>query len=321
MLILLVGVAALWSAAWFATARTLERAAETWLADTAAAGVIAGYDELSVGGWPLRLDLRVERPRLLHPATGLGWQGERARGGVALWAPLRPELVPEGQQVVWLDAAAWVLQARRLRGGVRLALRPAPVDGIEIVLSGAELRAPGGEIVRLAEGALRAAPGKGAPWAAVDLAGLAIERLDWPEDVAAPPGEPVARFSGRVEVAPVKTGPWPPTRIVLQELALDWGATRLRGGGSLDVAPEGWPEGRVTFEAEAWEPLVALVVSLGMVPADVAQTWLQVLAALEEAGGVEDVLEVPLIFERGRISFGPVPLGTAPLLAPPRPGD
>ena len=320
VVILLVVVAALWSAVWFAAARTLERAAETWFAETAAAGLGAGYDHLSVGGWPFRLQLRVERPRLLDPATGMGWQGEGVRGGVALWAPLRPEVAPEGLQVVWLDGAEWVVEARGLRGGARLALRPAPVEGVEVALSDAELRGPDGEVVRLAEGTLRVAMGEGVPWAALELAGLEVEGLDWPEDVAPRPEGPVARLAGRVEVEPMWALPWPPARIALRDLALDWGGTRLRGGGSLDVAPEGWPEGRINFEAEDWEPLVGLAVALGAVTAEVAPTWLQVFAALEEADGVEGVLEVPLIFQRGRMSLGPLPLGQAPRLAPPRTG-
>ena len=320
LLILLAVVAGLWSAAWFAAARVVERAAETWFAETAAAGALAGYDHLSVGGWPWRLELRVERPRLLDPGTGAGWQGDLLRGGVAVWAPLRPELAPEGAQVLLVDGVEWVLEAEGLRGGARLALGPAPVEGVELSLRAAVLRGPGGALVRLEEGVLRVAPGAGVPWASVELVGLEVAGLDWPDDVAPRPAGPVGRLAGRVEVEPLWALPWPPARIGLRDLALDWGDTLLRGAGSLDVAPEGWPEGRITFQAEAWEPLVALAVALGAVTPEVAPKWLQVFGAIEEADGADGVLEVPLIFQRGRMSFGPLPLGPAPRVAPPRAG-
>ena len=320
VLILLAVVAALWSALWFAAARGLERAAETWFAETAAAGMLSGYDHLSVGGWPFRLELRVERPRVLDPRGGLGWQGEGARAGVAVWAPLRPELVPEGAQVVWIEGAEWQVQARGVRGSARLSVGPAPVEGVEVSLRGAELRGPDGAVLRLEEGVLRVAPGAAEPWASVALAGLEVEGLDWPEEVAPRPEGPVARLEGRVAVTPAWVLPWPPARLSLRDLALDWGATRLRGAGDLEVTPEGWPEGRIGFEAQDWAPLVALAVALGWVDVEVAPTWIEVLGALDEADGVEGVLEVPLVFQRGRMSFGPLPLGTAPRLAPPRPG-
>ncbi|MGY6410202.1 MAG: DUF2125 domain-containing protein [Alkalilacustris sp.] len=313
-LILLAAVAVLWSAAWFAAARTLERAAETWFAETAAAGMLAGYDHLAVGGWPWRLVLRVERPRVLDPVAGLGWQGDVLALGAPVWAPLRPEAVPQGRQVLWIDGAEWALQADALLGRARLSPGGGGPEGATLVLRGGLLRAPDGAVIRLDAGALRFASGAGGLDAEVALTGLEAAGLDWPGELAPRPEGPVERLEAAVVLEPAGPLPWPPARLSVRELALAWGDTQLRGAGDLDIAAEGWPEGRIAFEARDWAPLVALAAALGWVPRDVAPTWLRVLDALDEADGRPDVLEVPLIFQGGRMGFGPLPLGPAPRL-------
>ena len=326
-LILLAGLALLWSAAWFTAARTLERAAETWFAETAAAGLLAGYDHLSVGGWPVRLELRVEGPRLRDPLTGVGWRGEILRAGVSAWAPHRLWATPEGKQTLWVAGTELALEAEALRAEARLALPAGRVDRLAVDLDGGDVRGAGPGPLRVARGRLRADLAEDMPWVTLELErldpeGLGLAQKGWPDEISPQPSGPVTRLAGRVAVDPSGTGaglPWPPARIELAGLALDWGDTRLRADGGLDIAPEGWPEGRIALQAEDWAPLLALAVTLGAVGREVAPTWLQVLAALEEAGDVPGLLEVPLIFQGGRMSFGPLPLGPAPRLAPPVP--
>lgn len=318
-------LAALAGGLWFAAARTLERGAETWFAETAAAGWRSGYDHLSAGGFPARLMLAVERPRLQEPLSGLGWQGAGLEAGVALWAPARPALRLQGPQLVMLGDQDLRLQAERLDAEVALRLPSGAPRAVTLTAQAAHLAPAAAEdawTLRLAAGTAQLAGLDGpAPELRLRLEGLEPAGLDWPADIAARPEGPIARVAARLaaglDAPPLEGGAL--RSLTLEALELRWGAVRLDGAGRLEIGPDGRPEGRILLQAQDWAPLLALAVAAGLVEREIAATWQQVLTTLQEASPEPDRLEVPLVFSRGRMSFGPLPLGLAPRLAPPRP--
>ena len=334
---LLLLLAALWAGGWFVAARVVERAAETWFAEVAADGVLAGYDHLAVEGFPLRLSLRLEEPRLVDPLTGNGWAAEGAEAVLALATPSRLRLRPAGAQTLWLDGQRLGLVAADLGAELHLqGMQPRPtaisVTAAEVVLSGlpaatgltADEPAPEGSwAITIARVAGQLGLVGAAPALALDLDGLDPDTSDWPTGIAPRPAGPIERLalSGRAEFdGPVEAG----GRLValqVEMLRMVWGATELSAAGRVEIDTDGLPQGRITTTAREWRPLLALAVATGAVTADLAPTWARVIETMQEAGPeparATGALEVPLVFQRGRISLGPLPLGRAPLLGPP----
>ncbi|MGY6634519.1 MAG: DUF2125 domain-containing protein [Alkalilacustris sp.] len=326
--VLLAVLAAVWSAAWFVVARTVERTAETWFAEATAAGALAEYGFLRAGGFPGGVKLLLEAPRLGDPVTGLGWRGGELRAGVQAWAPQRVDVVAQGAQTLSLGSWEAVMTGQSLAGVVRL--RRGQPKALLLAFRGVEVVAPQGTFVpapletraALAEATLELRRGTNDLRLDLTGSGLEVSGLDWPAQLAERPETPVERVS--LSVAAGFDGPpqpgAQPAWVGLETLEVLWAGGAVRGGGRLTLDGDGRPEGRIELEAEGWPPLVALAVALGLIEAEIGETWVRVLATLEAAGPKPGVLSVPVVFRDGWMSVGPLPLGRAPQLQATAPG-
>lgn len=312
---LLCALALVWAAAWLVGARAIERGAETWLAEQAAAGRLAEHEAVSVGGFPGRLDLRIEGLRLGDP-WGVVWEVPE----VALWlAARRPDRLHaalEGRQRLLFGSVAVTGEAERLDGSLRvggtaLALREAELAAVALRLEGAAAL----ELGRLAA-TTEAAPG------AEDRQRLRLSLGDLvlagPDGRPLPPLERLELEAGVLFDAPLDRHaagqPPQPLEIEIEAASAQWAGTQAQARGRLEIGPDGLPEGRIALELAGWRPLLELAVALGLLREDLAPTWAQVLGALEAAGDRPGVLPLALVFARGRVSLGPLPLGPAPRL-------
>ena len=309
LLRLAILLALLWAAGWFVTARVVERAAETWFAEQARDGWIAGYDALATGGFPGRVALDLEGVRMIDPVPATGWEADALR----VWAQaLRPRSVQArvpGPQRLWVAGTPLDLD-----GGLSATLRPGWAGGTpaaELAGSGLLLTGPAWQVALeiLEIAGVRTEDG-GAFSLAVDA--VTLDPRWVPE--GAPGQVDSIRLAGRGEFAEDASGAAAPERLVVEEAEIDWGATRLEAEGAVALDAEGRPEGRITFRAENWTPLLDLAVAAGLVRAEVAPTWARVFETLEDASGESGQLDLPLVFQQGRMSFGPIPLGPAPRL-------
>lgn len=141
---LVILAAVVWSALWFTAARSALRSAETWFAEQGAAGLEAGYGLLEVTGFPARLMLEIESPRLgdpfAGPPGGLGWASDTARIEAALPRPGTVTLQLPGAQRLALGPTPLTLTGDRLAvalrfGGLPLAPRRAEATGRALQLT------------------------------------------------------------------------------------------------------------------------------------------------------------------------------------------
>ena len=72
--------------------------------------------------------------------------------------------------------------------------------------------------------------------------------------------------------------------------------------------------GRITVKAKNWREILQIAVAAGWVPEGLAETLEDGLGLRAGLSGSPETLDAPLSFEKGRVSFGPIPLGTAPRL-------
>jgi len=78
----------------------------------------------------------------------------------------------------------------------------------------------------------------------------------------------------------------------------------LFGGGAQEDA-----QGVVAEEELAGE---GPELAAGLIKPEVAPTWVNVFALLAAQTGDPEDLDLPLVFAKGRMSLGPLPLGPAP---------
>ncbi len=329
LLALILGAAVLWGGYWFIGARAVERGATAWFAQS---GGTAQAGAISVAGFPNRFDLTVTAPEVFDPRTGLGWQAPflqifaliyRPHHLIAVWPEtqtiqtpmetlqiasdrMRASVVLEPGRALQLDRAALAAE------GLEINVTPALTDGFapwsvaatEMRLAGRQVAGrPNQHDLGLEITGLAPAPGL---IDAADLPGAMDQLLV------------EARVTLDRSVRLTDTTPPRPEVVEVRNLFARWGSAELHGNGTLTVEDDGTLTGRIDLRADDWRQILSIAVALRLIRPEVAPTWEAGLQMLAQQNEPESRITLPLVFNRGAVSLGPLPLGAGPRLARPR---
>ncbi len=320
-------LAALWSGYWVFGAEAVERGALAWLERLRSEGWEAGA-EVSVAGFPNRFDLTLEDISLVDPDSGLAWEAPRFQVLALSYRRNHAILVWPGEQVVRTPRGALTVAADGMRGSIRSRGGfDRELESLRIVAEGVAVDLPSGSRVGVPSAlfAVERRPESGAAY----RVGFSVEDAFLRRDPgsAVDAGAGPADRGGRVDLdatvafdSPLKVSSAEdrlprPTRIGIDGARLLWGDLDLSASGALDIAPDGTPDGRITLKMEDWRGALTLGVDAGYIPRDSApmlEGLLGALAGADPEGG--NALEAPLVFQRGGLWLGVIPLGRAPSL-------
>jgi len=321
ILTLVMVLAMAWCGYWFVGARWVKQGAEAALAGARAQGYRAEASGLSVRGFPNRFDLTVTDLRLANPATGYGWTAPFVQ---ILSLSYRP----------WHIIAAFAKQQQVQTPWQDLAVASDKLQGSVVFVPGTNLAL---DRLTVAGDGMRVTSDLG--WTVgVDTLRFSTRQVDGdrtrheinlemlglqpdPGVTAALPDFPETLEKLRLNAIVTLRVPldrragqsYPrASKVEVKEVRLVWGTLVLSGSGSVAAAADGLAEGRIALRLTNWRDAMPLAVAAGLITAEVAPTWLNMLALLAAQTGTPEDLDLPLIFARGRASLGPFPLGPAP---------
>jgi hypothetical protein len=302
------------AASWHAIAVGLSTAAQTRLQGSG----LAGASALSVMGFPGRFDLELQAPRLRSEDGLLEWSAPSLRLQVPSYR--LTTLAAEAADVQMLRVGQTVFALHH--DGMRANLSLSPTPSLPLRAAGFEaqkLRVFGASGFELAAAALNLSL-SAEPLAASYALSASLADLDLPLISLAhslPPRLEELSASARVRLsAPLDRHLRPEAGPQIEQIDLHasqmrWGDAQLSASGSLRVTPSGQPEGRLMLDTDNWRAVLARMVELGLVRRELLPSFEAIFAQL--AAG-KDALSIPLDFQRGRMSLGPLPLGAAPVL-------
>ncbi|WP_417718408.1 DUF2125 domain-containing protein [Salipiger sp.] len=313
IVVIVAGLA--WSGWWVYAAWSQRSAVEAWFADRRADGWEAGYDDLSVRGFPNRLDITFTGLTLADPDTRIVWEApffqilqlSYGRGHeILVWPDSQTLTTPNGRHEITSEG----LRASLIHDGdlVQRATLEASVLNIggESPLAMAGLTAAIGILSdRRYHLGLRADA-------------LATNRGDLIVDGGTTTDS--AALDAEVALdAPLRlSDPLPqPRRIDVKLAEYRAGKLEVNLAGAVDIDAEGRPDGRITVRAVNWRELIGLARESGQLQdsmADVLEDGLTLVAGLS---GNRNTLDLPLDFSGGKTWLGPIPLGEAPRLRLP----
>lgn len=325
---LILVIAALgWSGYWLAGSIALTRAVTGWFEARSAEGWLANLGDVSVSGFPGRFDMRLTRPELADPDTGIAWSAPAFDFTARSASPTRITATWPGIQTLASPFERIEIVSDRMEGTVGFAPNTAlALRNSDIALENVRLTSTAGWAGHLASGRLvtmRAERGANAHEILFDASDLTLPRairslLD-PTD-ALP--EAVGRM--RLDAYADFDAPWDRraledrrpqiTALELDDLRATWGELELRAAGQLVVDGAGVPTGEITVKATNWREMLAIAEATGAVPTELVPTAERALEFLARLSGPENTLDAPLSFRRGNVSLGPIPLGRAPRL-------
>jgi len=327
MLIAILAAAALWSGWWYIGARGLDGDLRAWLDGRADAGWVANYTDIAVQGFPNRFDSTITGLELADPATGVAWTAPTfqilrlsydADHVIAVW-PGQQSLASPHQRIT-IDSA----EAR-----ASVVFRPGSdfeLDRLSAIARDLRLNSNAGWSAELAEGRLATRPSEATPGhtdlaieatrlrpaspalaqlAAMDILPGVIDRLRIDATLG---------FDAPWDRAAVETRRPAITALELDKAELVWGQAEIWAAGELSFDRAGLASGSVTVKAKNWRDLLQVAVASGWLPQAMAETLEQGLGLLAGLSGSSKTPDAPLTFRRGKVSFGPIPLGSLPPL-------
>ncbi len=317
-----------WSGWWYFGATTRQNAVEAWLAERRAAGWVAETAEISVSGFPNRIDLTATGLDLADPAAGWAWRAESFQVLSLSYKPQHVIAVWPGEQIVSSPYETMHVTSALMRGSV--IFRPdtrLTLDRTSIEIEDMALRGETGWDATIAHANFATKQAEGGPDFAHDV-GLTAEGIVLPaaltDGIAGGAILPAAVERLHLDATLDFDRPWDRISVeegnpaleavVIRDVSLTWGELDLRGTGRLDVDARGFAEGRIDLRARNWREMIDLAAASGALAEGLAGPLRAGLGLIATLSGDADALKVPLDFEDGKARLGPIVLGDAPVL-------
>ena len=316
MLAAVTALALIWAGTWAFMAWSLRGDIETWFDDRRAEGWAAEYADLTVRGFPNRLDVTLSDIVLANPQSGTVWEAPFFQMFRLIYRPGHHILAFADTQQLGFDGKTYDLSSEGLRASV---ISDAEGRILRTNIEGQTLNISDRDgTLALAGFALGVSR---AERAESYLLGLGIDGVAGPHSSIA---------SGTAQAVTLRAvvdfdRPWslPPQAHQPQPQRLDIRLAEFRANpldlkltGAVDLDPTGRATGDITLRADNWREGIARAKANNTVPdwlADLAETGLGAVAAL----GNGTSLDVTVQIENGQARLGLLPLGTLPLLRLP----
>ena len=316
-----------WSAFWWFGPRAVDDQLRGWLDQQARSGWVANYSGVATRGFPNRFDTTISDLELADPATGVAWTAP-------FFSLLRLSYKPDHIIAVWPRTQTVASPNQRIEvqsdsARASLVFKPSTdfeLDRSSFVFKGISLISSAGWTASIAEGLLASRPSVRTP-GAIDIgfeaknmrpANAALAKL---AEAGVVPGnleqlkiDASVGFDAPWDRQAIETRRPQVTELDLNLLQLRWGQLDLWAAGELVFDARGRASGLITIKARNWRQMFQLAVASGWVPDAIQPTLESGLSLLAGLSGPRETLDAPLTFTNGKVSFGPIPLGTLPNL-------
>ncbi len=324
LVILIFTAALVWSAFWLWSWHSRSTAVEDWFADRTDSGWTARYNDLGIRGFPNRLDTRLTEIELQDPATGVGWQAPFFEVLALSYQPGHVIAVWPETQVLTVDRQSHRITSEGLRASLVYDTGTGVVDRSNLEAQVLNISGPGGSTALAGlNAALMTVEGQETTYRlgltakgfARSRKGLTAEML--PGSLAELRADAVVTFDQPWTTGALGSTRPQPTRIDLKLVEYKLGKLELKLAGDVRVDALGRLDGALTVKAVNWREMVTRLREAGEIPLSLADALEDGLALIAALSGNQRTLDLPLKFQGGKVSLGPVPLGEAPRIRLP----
>ena len=270
----IVAVIVGWSVWWYILATARDNALTLWLENRRAAGWVAEASDISVGGYPARVDSRVTGLDLADPRGGWSWRAETLDILQLAYKPQHVIAILGGEQVVATPYDTFRATSDTLRGSI--LFRPNPrleLDHMTFEIAGMTITGDAGWTTSIGKAVLatrQAADGERFAHDLVfDAENLVVPRLAEAADGVLPAAlntislDSTLRFDRPWDRATIEGDNPVLEGVEIRDLSLTWGKLDLRGRGTLTVDADGFAEGRIDLRARNWEEMLTVAERSG----------------------------------------------------------
>lgn len=327
LIVVVLVSATLWGGYWFVGSRAVESGLTAWISQQRGNRLDIDYTSLKTRGFPNRFDTSIQNIAIENPQTGVSWSAPffqifalsyKPNHIIAFWPneqtiqtpnekiditsdQIKASVVFDPGTTLTLNRSSFELDQLGLIsdlgwstkiGSGLFASRQIPdrKNSHGVALNLTDIR-PSAEILATLD------PKSSLPKVIRNLNIDTVLEFDMPLDRFALEGQPPR----------VKT-------FNLTALKFNWGKLDIQADGKININRAGVLNGRVNLSTKDWRQLLKLAVAADVVKKNISQTVENALEIMAQMSGDPKTLETPLIFNNGRMSLGPIPLGPAPRL-------
>lgn len=325
LIIAILVVSGVWMGLWAAGSIAYEKGLNTWIETRRAEGWAADVAALNVAGFPNRFDTTLTEVRMADPETGIAWSAPFVQFLSLAYKPHEVIAVLPETHVFSTPLQTMTITHDQARGSVFLEPSTSlPLNRSVIEIDALDVASTLGWDVTMEKGvfaAEKAAATEHGYRIGAQLDGLVpsvgTRSLLDPGNVL-----PDRIETMRLDATLGFTGPWDRyaieiarpqiTAIDLDDLSARWGDVTFRAAGELIVDDAGLPTGRITVKAVEWRRLLDMAIGTGLLAETFRPALERALGLMAALEGPPNTLDAPLTFEKGFVSFGPIPIGPAP---------
>ncbi len=324
--IVVLGLVLVWSAYWVIASSATKSGLNAWFDARRSEGWVAETTDISVLGYPYRLDATLSGISLGDPETGLAWEAEFFQLLTLSYRPNHIIAVWPHSQLIATPYDKYDISTTQMRASATfdadtslpLARAVLEADTMKITArSGGttEMTALNGALQRLSD--------------QTDTYKIALSAKDLvpasPWRLQIDPGDSLPRALTALDfdMTVAFDAPWDrfaiekrrpqPTNIQLKLAKMHWGTLEINAAGDLDIDAFGYATGRIDIKARNWREILRLAVASKTVPQSLADTLEVGLSLISQLAGNPKTLDITLDFDNGQMSLGPIPLGMGPI--------
>jgi len=320
-LMLLVIVAALgWSGYWFWTANAQKAAITAWFQDRDAAGMIADYSDLSVKGFPNRLDTTLTDPRFGNPRTGVIWETPFLQVFRLSYNPSHLIAVMANEQTHVSPTRQTNIKTTDLRASLQIAdLAALTPERLIIVAEGLDLSTTDDRTLALDAGQITidALDAQNTYRMALDARSLSTTIPGWIDGngrIDRLTAEIKVTLSQPLGLASIENTRPQPETITLTLAEAEWNGLKIAAAGQIDISASGTPIGTITLKVRNWRDMLANARQNGDISAQRLSQFEVTLNIISALSGNPETLDLPFEFKNGKTWLGPLVVGNAPTL-------
>lgn len=318
MTVAVILAACVWAGYWFWSASQLRTQSQNWFETRQDDGWIANYDDLSIRGFPNRLDRTFTNVELADPDHGLAWTAP-------FFQILRLTYQPNHLIAVWPETqtfatpnATWTIQSD--------GMRASAVQNSDGILERANLESnvlniandQGGFAFALLNAALLRNEGANPEYRlAVSADGYAPgfippQGFSLPETFETLRADMTVQFSDDLRLDGMMIERPQPTTIDLRLAEAKWGQMTVKLAGKATLDNAGFATGTVSIKAENWRDMLEVMRANTKVPSALLDVIDNSLALVAGLSGNARSLDLTLSLDQGVASLGIIPVGRIP---------
>lgn len=316
-------LAGLWSGYWFYASGQKKAAIENWFVAKQQDGWEASYSDLSVAGFPNRVDTTLDEVTLANQEGTVKWSAPFFQLLSLVYNPSHVIAIWPESQIVQTPFVHATLRHEDLRASVVLDSDDSDIlNRLSLVGKGIEAKSDRGSWTAqdFKFAAEREAGAISDYKIAVSADQMSLKLplvggITLPDRFETLALDTRMTFAEPLNASTASIAPPAPSKVEIVSADIHWASLQVAANGTLEFDDQGVPAGALDFKLQNWDQMISDIANSGAISHAQAQSTRMMVGMLAASSGDPREFDGTLTFVDGMMKIGQLSLGPAPSLS------